>query len=851
MKFNKAPIDLLLDTINSNNGLSLTRDQVKLTKPKALEYQEARRANVDGKQTTVVFNTEIGVDVLTDGVDGNYIDLKYARVDVSELFSIVYPTVEVSDITHDGIIILNDIINVLFTKYKILFSQADFNFNVINNRIAITAKPDNIIFIGSTFVYIAPALYSRIDPRIGSFESLKFPPATIEHGQLPVPGQNQTWYYFGDKIVNTFINPKTQVFTYKVHDINTFNKKAEGNVSLNITGANTEYGNGGGTFAVAPNGMAYITANWNIGTEVRQQTISVDMTKWYGNDGTPGTPTVIATTMTDNAKSISTHYHGTCMYNGSIVSVVVDTKHYAWLVLTNVTDGSVKRYNVGRLPPSMIVLDMAQCDDNSTLVMFCKGMMGIPHLYTVDLTLDAPQVTHLHMFENPEIKAMGEQASDNIFIPMDAPFPSIQSIGSRVLIRLGSTSTKYIGYDINSKTENLFDVTAIDAGDKLPVDACDGGSSYIATENALLVLPMPKIWSDPFEVYRISYGHIFKEDYYSVPTASGIVSTKLPMVSDGFWVNLGDDLRINLKLDDISYTPKSTFDVEVFNMNTMDSYSKSTYTMPGTDGDTFGQDGKYVTVDDTTGDVTLTLISMDGITGKARVLRFNPITGNGNRNEITIVKDFTWSALSFGLQCNVWCNPIVKGDVLYIPATRTGGEISQFMLVTFNLVTGSVTPTMCRGDAMHEVSNVMFSDDAVGKFYCINCSGTKVFSIDTNTYTCSYIYTPSEALKAKVGGDLRNLTFEPNKSYPNCTYSDGYLIIKAPNHEFVAVDLLEKTEHSYNLNSCTDEFKAICQLGDINSNYTFIADIKTLGIVKKLSNKTVYGRIELTSLTSA
>lgn len=161
-----TPAEMVLGLINANNNLKLTKDQVKFRGPAVIKGAVAEPVDYNGKKVSVVRNTSVDVDVLTDEVVDDFVTFKYQRVDLAKLFStananFLETTVAVGDngLPEDMKVFIAEVKR----KYGIQLTIEDFTFvKGEGNSIKVTAKVENLAYTGEFVIKYMPILDKRV-----------------------------------------------------------------------------------------------------------------------------------------------------------------------------------------------------------------------------------------------------------------------------------------------------------------------------------------------------------------------------------------------------------------------------------------------------------------------------------------------------------------------------------------------------------------------------------------------------------------------------------------------------------------------------------------------------------------
>lgn len=157
-----APKEMLLAAINTQNNISLTENDVNIKQPQVIEGATEEDATLDGVPVKITRNTSVDIDVLSDEVKDDFVTFKYQRVSLSKLFSQCDPMIREVDVKKEGTVSVGDVVSEILRKYKVLTSDADFDFTITQNQIALIAKPTNLAFIDRVNFTVEQSLLSRI-----------------------------------------------------------------------------------------------------------------------------------------------------------------------------------------------------------------------------------------------------------------------------------------------------------------------------------------------------------------------------------------------------------------------------------------------------------------------------------------------------------------------------------------------------------------------------------------------------------------------------------------------------------------------------------------------------------------
>lgn len=158
------PIAMLLRQINLENNISLTEENVQIRGPEVIDPAETVEINVDGTPYTLHRNTKIGIDILTDEIKDDYVDIKYQRISLTRLFSAIEPSLFAGDVLTDGALTPADVWTALLAKYEILGDDTAFVLEMAPDRstLKLTAKPENYAYLDFVTFKLDPTLVMRV-----------------------------------------------------------------------------------------------------------------------------------------------------------------------------------------------------------------------------------------------------------------------------------------------------------------------------------------------------------------------------------------------------------------------------------------------------------------------------------------------------------------------------------------------------------------------------------------------------------------------------------------------------------------------------------------------------------------
>ena len=147
----KSPLTLLLEEINRENGTTITLDDILVS-----EFSPTGGPN--GKSKIVL--TWKRQDELVGSVE-----LVYHRMDLAYIYSLTGLAVKEVDyhVPSDLPVVNERLLANILHRYKMAFSNTEYDFTVNNGRVIITANGTNVAFKGS--VEITPFIRDRLELR--------------------------------------------------------------------------------------------------------------------------------------------------------------------------------------------------------------------------------------------------------------------------------------------------------------------------------------------------------------------------------------------------------------------------------------------------------------------------------------------------------------------------------------------------------------------------------------------------------------------------------------------------------------------------------------------------------------
>lgn len=154
----KKPVEMLLGLINADNNFGLVEADVAIRNLTVITPPEGK-----------TYNTSVEVDLLTDEVQDEYVEFKYKRISLEELFSLIDPKFREVDVpvAPTGLPVDNQaFITELLRKFGVAFNTTDFSWVMKDGStsiIELAASAGNLAYTGSVEIDVEASLATRVD----------------------------------------------------------------------------------------------------------------------------------------------------------------------------------------------------------------------------------------------------------------------------------------------------------------------------------------------------------------------------------------------------------------------------------------------------------------------------------------------------------------------------------------------------------------------------------------------------------------------------------------------------------------------------------------------------------------
>lgn len=148
--------ELMLELLNAHLTQQVTKEQIIFGIPNSI----VTRANESG----VDLDTEVLVRCKNiRGVIDSSAPVTYGRIHLEHLFSLFEPSIAESDITVDGDISIDLVVDVILRKYHLNAAKEYFNYTITPaGSIHLEAKADNLVYVGEVVFKVDNSLITRI-----------------------------------------------------------------------------------------------------------------------------------------------------------------------------------------------------------------------------------------------------------------------------------------------------------------------------------------------------------------------------------------------------------------------------------------------------------------------------------------------------------------------------------------------------------------------------------------------------------------------------------------------------------------------------------------------------------------